>query len=55
VLIVDPNRSNRAAFHRAMAVLGFTLGETAIEAPLHDGSPYRGRLLHYRRAGRAAG
>lgn len=49
VLIIDPNRSNRSAFNRCMALLGFALTETAIEAPLHDGSPYRGRLLHYRR------
>lgn len=51
VAIVDPNRGNRNAFHRAMARLGFALTETAIDAPLDDGSPYRGRLLHYRRAG----
>lgn len=49
VLIIDPNRSNRSAFHRAMALLGFSLQESMIEAPLHDGSAYRGRLLHYRR------
>ncbi|MDD5248777.1 MAG: methyltransferase domain-containing protein [Rhodocyclaceae bacterium] len=49
VLIVDPNRGNRSAFHRAMAQLGFTLEETTIDAPLDDGSRYRGRLLHYRR------
>lgn len=49
VLIIDPNRSNRRAFHRAMALLGFDLTETMLDAPLDDGSPYRGRLLHYRR------
>jgi 2-polyprenyl-3-methyl-5-hydroxy-6-metoxy-1,4-benzoquinol methylase len=49
VLIVDPNRSNRAPFNRAMALLGFVLTETSIDAPLDDGSPYRGRLLQYRR------
>jgi len=49
VLIVDPNRSNRGAFTRRMELAGFTLIETTIDAPLHDGSPYRGRLLHYRR------
>ncbi|MEW6165704.1 MAG: methyltransferase domain-containing protein [Pseudomonadota bacterium] len=49
VLIVDPNRGNRAAFHRCMARLGFEMTESRIEAPLGDGSPYRGRLLHYRR------
>lgn len=49
VLIIDPNRSNRRAFHRAMALLGFDLTETLLDMPLDDGSPYRGRLLHYRR------
>ena len=49
VLIIDPNRSNRAPFHRHMAANGFALTETAISAPLHDGSTYRGRQLHYRR------
>jgi hypothetical protein len=53
VLIVDPNRGNRLAFNRCMARLGFSLKETPIDAPLHDGSPYRGRLLHYRRAARS--
>lgn len=49
VLIIDPNRSNRSAFNRRMTMGGFALSETMIVAPLHDGSPYRGRLLHYRR------
>jgi 2-polyprenyl-3-methyl-5-hydroxy-6-metoxy-1,4-benzoquinol methylase len=53
VLIVDPNRRNRNAFHRQMALLGYSLTETMIDTPLHDGSPYRGRLLHYRRTHRA--
>lgn len=47
VLIVDPNRGNRNPFHRCMAGLGFELTETALHEPLADGSPYRGRLLHY--------
>lgn len=49
VLIIDPNRSNRSPFHREMALLGFTLSETPITAPLSDGTPYNGRLLHYSR------
>lgn len=49
VLIVDPNRGNRNAFHRSMERLGFSFEETRIDVPLDDGSPYRGRLLHYRR------
>jgi predicted nicotinamide N-methyase len=49
VLIVDPNRSNRAAFNRHMALLGFDLTETRLDLPLADGAPYRGRLLCYQR------
>lgn len=49
VLIIDPDRGNRRAFHKAMSALGYTLTETRLDAPLHDGSPYKGRLLHYRR------
>lgn len=49
VVITDPNRGNRSAFTRCMAVLGFALSETRLDAPLEDGSPYRGRLLRYRR------
>lgn len=49
ILIIDPNRSNRGAFNRRMAVHDFTLEESAITAPLADGTPYRGRLLRYRR------
>lgn len=47
VLIVDPNRGNRAGFNRRMAQSGFALEETVLgggEAPA-----YRGRLLRYRR------
>jgi len=50
VLIVDPNRANRGAFHRCMGSFSFSLSETVLRTPLHDGSPYRGRLLHYRSA-----
>ncbi len=49
VLIVDPNRGNRSAFHRAMARLGFWLTEAPLDKPLADRNPYRGRPLHYRR------
>lgn len=49
ILIIDPNRGNRSAFNRCMALSGFALTETKIDAPLHDGTPYHGRLLHYRR------
>ncbi|WP_245579357.1 class I SAM-dependent methyltransferase [Chitinilyticum aquatile] len=50
VLIIDPNRSNRSAFNRCMAGQGFVMSEMLIDAPLHDGSPYKGRLLTYLRA-----
>lgn len=49
VLIIDPNRGHRSAFNKHMANNGFALNETAITAPLHDGTAYRGRQLHYRR------
>lgn len=49
VLIIDPMRSNRSAFNKGMVLLGFTLSETVIDAPLFDGSTYSGRLLRYRR------
>ena len=49
VLIIDPNRSNRSAFTRAMGQRGFDVAEAQIDLPLADGSPYRGRLLHYQR------
>lgn len=52
VLIIDPNRGNRAAFSRCMRQIGFSLSETRLDTPLADGSPYRGRLLHYRRGDR---
>jgi predicted nicotinamide N-methyase len=49
VMIIDPNRGNRSAFHRRMATLGYALTETIIKDPLGPGGPYRGRMLHYRR------
>lgn len=49
VLIVDPDRANRAPFHRRMAGLGYQLHETRLRDPLGPGGPYSGRLLHYRR------
>ena len=49
VLIIDPNRGNRSSFNRHMAGLAFALTETVLDLPLEDGTPYRGRLLHYRR------
>ncbi len=49
IIIVDPNRGNRPAFHRYMAGLGFDHSESVIDSPLQDGDPYRGRLLRYLR------
>lgn len=49
VLIVDPNRGNRGGFTRRMTHLGFGLTETSLRTPLRDGTPYKGRLLRYRR------
>ena len=50
VLIVDPNRGNRSAFHKDMARMGFGVSEIILNEPLQDLSAYRGRLLHYKRA-----
>lgn len=50
VWIVDPNRGNRPAFHRQMALQGFGLREEPLHTPALDGvAAYRGRLLVYRR------
>ncbi|GAA5177435.1 methyltransferase domain-containing protein [Niveibacterium umoris] len=48
VMIVDPNRGNRAAFTRHMAAMGFDLTETRADC-MHGTEPYRGRLLRYLR------
>ncbi|RTL22285.1 MAG: methyltransferase domain-containing protein [Burkholderiales bacterium] len=42
VWIVDPNRSNRAAFTRRLAALGFEAHETPLTGP-----GYRGRLMRF--------
>lgn len=49
VLIVDPNRGNRAAFTRRMGLMGFTLREHPLTGLLPDGTAYRGKLLQYLR------
>lgn len=48
VLIVDPNRSNRAAFNRRLALLGFELSESMLSAGA-DEPVYRGRLMRFLR------
>ena len=50
VWIVDPDRSNRAAFSRLMRAQGFGVIEERLDQVAHDGVPaYKGRLLSYRR------
>jgi hypothetical protein len=51
VWVVDPNRGNRAYFHRNMTALGFSLVEEKIDRPSHgDIDAYKGRMLTYSRA-----
>lgn len=49
VLIIDPNRGNRAAFYKAMQINGFALTQTDLLTPLQDMTPYRSRFLSYQR------
>jgi predicted nicotinamide N-methyase len=49
VLIIDPNRGQRSAFNKRMESNGFALSQTDILLPLHDLTPYRGRLLDFQR------
>jgi len=50
VWIVDPERGNRRAFHRAMESQGFTVQEERISRPAgSQRAAYKGRLLTYRR------
>jgi predicted nicotinamide N-methyase len=51
VIIVDPDRGNRAAFGREMGVLGFTLDMRAADRRLEDGTAYKGRFLTFQRSG----
>jgi predicted nicotinamide N-methyase len=54
VLIVDPNRGNRAAFHRRMAAAGFRMDETRLDSSANGGTGFRGRTLRYRRVAPAS-
>lgn len=48
VWIVDPDRSNRAAFNRQMAELGLTMTEQRIDVAASAGvDAYKGRMLKY--------
>jgi len=49
VIIVDPDRGNRPAFTRHMAVLGFAATSERITTLPAGGGPYKGRLLRYLR------
>lgn len=50
VWVVDPDRSNRAAFSRQMTTLGFGLSERRLDRVAAIGLPaYKGRLLAYQR------
>jgi 2-polyprenyl-3-methyl-5-hydroxy-6-metoxy-1,4-benzoquinol methylase len=49
VLIIDPNRGNRAPFHKAMRHNGFVVTQSELLTPLNDNTPYRGRFLSYQR------
>jgi predicted nicotinamide N-methyase len=48
VLIVDPDRGNRASFNRKMESLGYSRTETRV-TQLPAGGSYKGRLLQYLR------
>lgn len=49
VIVVDPDRGNRAAFGRDMASLGFTLAMHSADRQLEDGEAYKGRFLTFTR------
>ena len=50
VWVVDPNRGNRAAFHKHMAQAGFAMHEHRLEQAEHaSASAYKGRMLTYTR------
>ncbi len=50
IWVIDPNRGNRAVFHKHMARLGFALHEQRIDRVAQDGiDAYKGRMLTYTR------
>ncbi len=50
IWVIDPNRGNRAAFHKHMAQVGFQMHEQVLDHAAHDGlSAYKGRMLTYTR------
>ena len=50
IWVIDPNRGNRAPFHKHMAQAGFTMHEQVLDqASLAGLSAYKGRMLTYTR------
>ena len=49
VVIVDPDRGNRARFNRCMKGLGYVHDERRADNQQTDGEAYKGRFLNYRR------
>jgi predicted nicotinamide N-methyase len=50
IWVVDPNRGNRAAFHKHMARVGFSMHEKILDQLAHDDqAAYKGRMLTYTR------
>ena len=47
VLIVDPDRGNRASFNQKMDALGYAHSELRVTRLPGDGGKYKGRLLRY--------
>lgn len=47
ILIVDPDRGNRASFNRKMEAMGYGRVETRVSALPGSGDRYKGRLLRY--------
>ncbi|MFY7864589.1 class I SAM-dependent methyltransferase [Roseateles sp.] len=51
VMIIDPDRGNRAAFSKRMAALGYSLQDSPIKTSASaEALAYKGRLLHYTRS-----
>ena len=50
IWVIDPNRGNRAAFHKHMALLGFAMHEQVLDQAAQGGEDaYKGRMLTYKR------
>jgi predicted nicotinamide N-methyase len=49
VLLVDPNRSNRARFRQAMTELGYRVETTSANCLLGNGEAYKGSFLRFHR------